>query len=80
MNFDVLGLSEGLWALVQQCWDRNPSNRPGIADILVHLDTASRDWVPPMLEVAVADMDVDPLTSQITSMTESADTTSADPE
>ena len=80
MNFDVLGLSEELWALAQQCWDRDPSNRPGITDVLVHFETASRDWVPPTLEAAFADLDVDSLKSQMSSMTESSDTTSADPE
>ena len=43
-NWCTLGLSEYIWVLMEQCWDPDPNNRPRIADILVHLEAASRDW------------------------------------
>ena len=58
MNRDILGLSEVVWALAEQCWDRDPSNRPHIADILLCFETASRDWVSPTLE-AIANLNLD---------------------
>lgn len=72
-NWEILGLSEDVWMLIEQCWDRDPSIRPHIADILVFFENASCDWVSPTPE-AIASLNLDRLTSRGPSMTESADT------
>lgn len=75
MNRDILGLSEGVWASMEKCWDQAPSIRPRATDILVLLETASRDWVPPSSE-AIASLSPRHPTNQNYSMMEPTDTMS----
>ena len=58
MNRDILGLSEDVWVLIEQCWDADPRRRPQIATILVQFEAASRDWVSPTLE-EIANLSLD---------------------
>ena len=44
--------------LGERCWDRDPSVRPHIADILSFFEVASRHWVP-STSGAVADLGLD---------------------
>lgn len=75
MNRDILGLSEGVWVLMEKCWDQALTTRPRAAEILVLLETASRDWVPPSSE-AIASLGPHRPTSQNYFMTEPIDTMS----
>ena len=58
-----------------KCWDRVPSTRPHAADILVFLETAARDWVPPSSE-AIVNLCLGRQTCQNFPTTESVDTMS----
>lgn len=49
--------------LAEKCWDRDPSARPYIAEILVLFETASRGWVSPTSEL-IMNLSLDCLTSQ----------------
>lgn len=73
MNRGVLGLSEDIWVLMEKCWDWAPSTRPHAVDVLVLLETASRDWVSPASE-AIANLSLGCPINQHSSTTESADT------
>lgn len=35
-----MGLADSVWALIEQCWDENPRNRPKMSDVSRTL----RDW------------------------------------
>ena len=72
-NLDILGLSEGVWGLIEKCWDRIPSIRPHATDILALLDTASRGWVSPASEL-IAGLSLGRPTSQNHHIAELADT------
>ena len=74
-NGDVLGLSEDIWTPTENCWDRVPSIRPHIADILVLFEIVFRGWVSPTSE-AITMLTLDRPTSQSTPTIESADTMS----
>ena len=56
-----------------KCWDRTPSTRPHAVDVLVHLETASRDWVSPASE-AIANLSLGCPINQHFSTTGSVDT------
>ena len=72
-NLDILGLSEGVWGLMEKCWDRVPSTRPHATDILALLETASRDWVSPASEL-IASLSLGRPTSQNYHIADLADT------
>jgi len=38
VNSEQLGLSDGMWALIQDCWKRNPEERPTMDDVLQRLE------------------------------------------
>ena len=61
--------------LVEKCWSWVSSARPRVADTLVLLETASRDWVSPAPE-AIANLSTGWPTNQNSSAAESADTMS----
>ena len=61
--------------LAEKCWDRDPSARPHIADILVFFETASRGWISPTSEL-ITNLSLDCLTSQNSPTAELADTMS----
>ena len=73
MNRGVLGLSEDVWVLMEKCWDRAPSTRPHAVDVLVLLETVSRDWVSPASE-AIANLSLGCPINQHSPTTESIDT------
>ena len=73
MNRGILGLSEDVWILMEKCWDRVPSIRPHVADILVLFENASRNWVSPTSEV-ITSLNLGRPTSRNHFMTESVDT------
>lgn len=74
-NRVILGLSEDVWTLIEKCWDSIPSARPHAADILVLLETGSRDWVSPGPE-AVANLSLGRATCKNPPTAKSADTMS----
>ena len=71
-NRDILGLSEDIQRLMEECWDQDPGARPHASDALALFETASRGWVSPTSE-AIANLALGHPTSQNPSMTELAD-------
>ena len=61
--------------LIQQCWNKDPSIRPRIADILVHFESTYRGWVSPTLE-EIANLNLGRTTERLPSITNSIDTLS----
>ena len=61
-NREILGLSDEVWLLTTDCWDRDPTVRPGITDILPFFEAASNHWVPPTSE-AIANLGLDDSTA-----------------
>ena len=47
-NAGSLGFSDALWWLVWDCWSESPSVRPTARQLLLHLEYASRTWIPPL--------------------------------
>jgi hypothetical protein len=35
------GLTDDLWNITEQCWDRDPQRRPGIPEVILRLRGAS---------------------------------------
>ena len=62
-NREILGLSEDIWMFVERCWDRDPSVRPHIADILSLFEVASRHWVSSTSKT-IANLSLDRPTTQ----------------
>ena len=52
-NREILGLSDEVWLLMENCWDRDPTVRPDITGILNFFEAVSSRWVPPTLEAIV---------------------------
>ncbi|KAG6839081.1 hypothetical protein C0991_006147, partial [Blastosporella zonata] len=46
-SWAVWGLTEGIWALMQACWNADPMRRPMVSSIIEHLETA----LPPDVEL-----------------------------
>ena len=47
-NASAIGFSDPLWDFVQRCWSGNMKLRPQVADVVVHLGRAAREWDRPM--------------------------------
>ena len=39
-----LGFTEDLWRTLEKCWEGDRSKRPGVDEILPHLNGATMDW------------------------------------
>ena len=72
---ELLGLSRDVWMLIQQCWNKDPSTRPQIADILVHFERTYRGWVPPAPD-EIANLNLGRTAEHLPSTMESIDTLS----
>ena len=35
-----------IWSILERCWKPTPGDRPGIKDVLLCLEAASRSWTP----------------------------------
>ena len=60
---------------MERCWDKTPSVRPRIVEILAFFETASRGWTCPTSE-AITNLGLDQVTSPNSSTMESTFTTS----
>ena len=44
-NSEKLGFTEGVWGILQTCWDKVPSTRPSIDIVSAFLKQAAETWV-----------------------------------
>lgn len=44
-NSEKLGFTEGVWGILQTCWDKVPSSRPSIDIVSAFLKQAAETWV-----------------------------------
>ena len=42
-----VGFADGLWDMLEQCWEHQPKARPSIEDVLQYLERPSQSLVPP---------------------------------
>jgi len=74
-NREILGLSDDVWTLAEKCWDRDPSVRPYVTDILSLFEAASFRWAPSTPE-AIASLGLGRPTTKKSPMIESTSTMS----
>ncbi|KAF9789402.1 kinase-like domain-containing protein, partial [Thelephora terrestris] len=44
---DGVWLTDGVWGVLERCWEPEPQDRPGIEDVLRCLEERLSSWVPP---------------------------------
>jgi hypothetical protein len=49
---EVIGLTDGVWGLMEACWNQKWNERPAVSTVLSRLNEASRDRNPPPLTTA----------------------------
>ena len=57
-NAMAIGFSDSLWDFIQRCWDGMAELRPGIGEVVAHLEEAVRNWdglMPPHTRVTARD-------------------------
>jgi len=74
-NREILGLSDDVWTLAEKCWDRDPSIRPHVADILSLFEATSSRWAP-LTPEEIARLGLNRPTTKRSSTTESTFTMS----
>jgi len=53
-NASAIGFSDSVWEFTQRCWDGDVRSRPGVAELVTHLETAAANWdrlMPPCVRV-----------------------------
>lgn len=43
-NASSIGFSDSLWDLTKRCWDGDSALRPGVAEIVTHLEREAEEW------------------------------------
>jgi len=56
--------TDGVWEVLERCWDAQPRNRPSVEDVLRCLEKVSRFWTPPSLPPVALPVTIDPFTSK----------------
>jgi hypothetical protein len=45
-GLEGVSFTDDVWAVLERCWTYQPSDRPGIEDVLQCLEEASKTWTP----------------------------------
>lgn len=43
----ALGLTDAVWALVEDCWAQDPEDRPPMSEVLARLERMEKTWKEP---------------------------------
>ncbi|KAF9643193.1 kinase-like protein [Thelephora ganbajun] len=54
-NAAAIGFSDSLWGFVERCWRENRDLRPGVSEVVTHLEAAAMNWDGLMPPCAPAD-------------------------
>jgi len=51
--------TDGLWEVLERCWDAQPRNRPSVEEVLQYFEGVSSSWTPPSLSPVADSLSID---------------------